>query len=218
MEKAHPGQLQGEKPFVLMVDNYDSFTWNLVDLVRRYLPVKVIRNDELTAREALALKPSAILISPGPGRPGDSGMCPELMQLAAGAIPLLGVCLGCQLLGQWAGAEVVRAQRPMHGKTSLVYHDGAGVFAHLPNPVSVMRYHSLVIAPGSLPLGLEVSAWTAEGEIMGVIHPETGMEGLQFHPESVLTPLGGAMIGRWMQKAGIIQEEELTLTSGRRTG
>lgn len=184
---------------ILVIDNYDSFTWNLVDILRRGTrPVKVIRNDDCTAEEAFSLNPDGILISPGPGRPQDSGISAKLVQLANGKIPVLGICLGHQLLGEMFGARLIHASAPVHGKTSKVRHDGKGIFLGLDQPMRVMRYHSLLLEAESLPDELRVTAQTAQGEIMGIQHNFLNFTGVQFHPESVLTEKGDRILHNWM--------------------
>jgi anthranilate synthase/aminodeoxychorismate synthase-like glutamine amidotransferase len=176
---------------ILLVDNYDSFTYNLYQYLGQLgAETRVIRNDELTAQAALALRPERIVISPGPGTPDEAGITLDLIRAAAGQVPLLGVCLGHQALGQAFGGKVVRAAKLMHGKTSEIHHDGRTVFAGLPVPFTATRYHSLVVDRESVPACLEVSAWTAEGTVMGLRHRELPLEGVQFHPESILTHAG----------------------------
>lgn len=198
---------------ILVIDNYDSFTWNLVDILRRGThPVKVVRNDAITLAEALALRPSGLLISPGPGRPSDSGISLVLAEALVGKIPVLGICLGHQLLGELFGAELLHAAAPVHGKTSLVQHDGKGIFAGLPNPMRVMRYHSLLLDNISSSSELKVCATTSAGEIMGIRHNFLNFAGVQFHPESVLTEQGDAIIRNWMEtipsEAGVTSSQE----------
>ena len=176
---------------ILLVDNYDSFTYNLYQYLGQLgAETRVIRNDELSATEALALRPERIVISPGPGTPDEAGITLDLIRAAAGQVPLLGVCLGHQALGQAFGGKVVRAAKLMHGKTSEIHHDGRTVFAGLPDPFTATRYHSLVVDRGSVPSCLEVSAWTDDGTVMGLRHRELPLEGVQFHPESILTHAG----------------------------
>ncbi|MDX2282606.1 MAG: aminodeoxychorismate/anthranilate synthase component II [Bacteroidia bacterium] len=182
---------------ILILDNYDSFTYNLVDLVRRYTQVQVFRNDAISPEAAEALRPAGLLISPGPGRPEDAGISGALLRLWMGRIPVLGVCLGHQLIGSVLGGQVVHASRPVHGKTSQIDHAGQSLFAGLPSPLRVMRYHSLILAP-DLPQGLDVTARTADGEIMAIHHPGLQLTGVQFHPESVLTEGGDRMIQNWL--------------------
>jgi len=188
------------RPRLLLIDNYDSFTYNLVQaFLVLGAEVSVYRNDALTPQAALALAPSHLCISPGPGTPYDAGVSMDMIRAFAGRIPVLGVCLGHQSIVEVFGGKVVRAERLMHGKTSLVRHDGRTVFAGLPQPCEVGRYHSLIAAPTSLPAELEVSARTAEGEIMGVRHRALTVEGVQFHPESILTPDGPTLMGNFLK-------------------
>ena len=188
------------KPRLLLIDNYDSFTYNLVQaFLVLGAEVEVHRNDALTPAAARALAPSHLCISPGPGTPRDAGVSMDMIREFAGRIPVLGVCLGHQSIVAVFGGEVVRADRLMHGKTSFVRHDGRTLFAGLPQPCEVGRYHSLIAAPASLPTILEVSARTAEGEIMAVRHRTLAVEGVQFHPESILTPEGPKMLGAFLQ-------------------
>ena len=176
---------------VLLVDNYDSFTYNLYQYLGELeADVRVVRNDALSAQEAIALRPRAIVISPGPGNPDQAGISLELIRQAAGKVPLLGVCLGHQALGQAFGGKVVRAPKLMHGKTSVIHHDGRTVFAGLPQAFTATRYHSLVVARETVPDCLEVSAWTEDGIVMGLRHRQHRLEGVQFHPESILTRAG----------------------------
>jgi anthranilate synthase component 2 len=184
---------------VLMVDNYDSFTYNLVQyLAELGATVDVRRNDAVTVDEVEALAPDAVVISPGPCTPREAGVSVPVIQRVAGRIPLLGVCLGHQAIGAAFGGDIVRAPRIMHGKTSPIHHDGRGVFAGLPDPFEATRYHSLVIDPASLPAELERTAWTDEGEIMGVRHRSALVEGVQFHPESILTLVGKRLLGNFL--------------------
>ena len=176
---------------ILLVDNYDSFTYNLYQYLGQLgQETRVVRNDELTAEQALALRPERIVISPGPGNPDEAGITLDLIRAAAGVVPLLGVCLGHQALGQAFGGKVVRAGRIMHGKTSEIEHDGRSVFAGLPNPFTATRYHSLMVERESVPDVLEISAWTGDGTVMGLRHRHLPLEGVQFHPESILTHAG----------------------------
>jgi anthranilate synthase/aminodeoxychorismate synthase-like glutamine amidotransferase len=187
------------KPRLLLIDNYDSFTYNLVQaFLVLGAEVLVFRNDELTVEAARALAATHLCISPGPGTPYDAGVSMPMIEAFAGRIPVLGVCLGHQAITAVFGGRVVRNWRLMHGKTSPVEHDRLGVFAGLPQPLEVGRYHSLVAEPGSLPAELLVTARTAEGEIMGIRHRTLGVEGVQFHPESVLTPAGPALLGNFL--------------------
>jgi anthranilate synthase/aminodeoxychorismate synthase-like glutamine amidotransferase len=184
---------------LLLIDNYDSFTYNLVQAFRALgAAVSVFRNDAISAREALALGPTHLCISPGPGTPADAGVSAELVRAFSGRIPVLGVCLGHQVIVAVSGGRVARAARPMHGKTSLLKHDGAGVFAGLAQGCLVGRYHSLVAVPESLPDSLVVTATTPEGEVMGVRHRREPTEGVQFHPESILTPDGPRLLENFL--------------------
>ena len=187
---------------LLLVDNYDSFTYNLYQYLGELgAETRVVRNDEITVERALATGTDAIVISPGPGTPDQSGITLELIRRAAGRFPLLGVCLGHQALGQAFGGRVVRAATLMHGKTSEVRHDGRTLFAGLPDPFTATRYHSLVVAPDSVPECLEVSAWTDEGTVMGLRHRELPLEGVQFHPESILTSSGKDLLANFLRLA-----------------
>jgi anthranilate synthase/aminodeoxychorismate synthase-like glutamine amidotransferase len=185
---------------VLLVDNYDSFTYNLYQYFGELgAETRVVRNDAMTADEALALGPRAIVISPGPGTPDQAGITLELIRKAAGRVPLLGVCLGHQALGQAFGGRVVRAPKLMHGKTSEVHHDGRTIFRGLPNPFTATRYHSLIVAKDSVPAELEVSAWTEDGLVMGLRHRRLALEGVQFHPESILTVAGKELLRNFLE-------------------
>ena len=187
------------KPRLLLIDNYDSFTYNLLQgFLVLGAEVSVYRNDALSTQAALALAPSHLCISPGPGTPYDAGVSMDMIRAFAGRIPVLGVCLGHQSIVEVFGGKVVRADRLMHGKTSQVQHDGRTLFAGLPQPCEVGRYHSLIAAPASMPAELEVSARTAEGEIMGVRHRQLLVEGVQFHPESILTPEGPRLMSNFL--------------------
>jgi anthranilate synthase/aminodeoxychorismate synthase-like glutamine amidotransferase len=191
------------KPRLLLIDNYDSFTYNLVQaFLVLGADVSVYRNDALSTEAARALAPSHLCISPGPGTPYDAGVSMDMIRAFAGRIPVLGVCLGHQAIVEVFGGKVVRADRLMHGKTSQVQHDGRTLFAGLPQPCEVGRYHSLIAAPGSMPPQLEVSARTAEAEIMGVRHRELLIEGVQFHPESILTPEGPRLMSNFLGLSG----------------
>ena len=194
------------QPRLLLIDNYDSFTYNLVQaFLVLGAEVEVIRNDEITIEQALAKDITHLCISPGPGTPHDAGVSIPMIRAFAGRLPIFGVCLGHQSIVEAFGGDVVRAPRLMHGKTSLVNHDGRTLFEGLDQPCEVGRYHSLIAAPDKVPAVLEVCATTAEGEIMAVRHREFVIEGVQFHPESVLTPQGPQLRGNF-----------LTLTGGRR--
>jgi len=186
---------------VLLVDNYDSFTYNLYQYLGELgAEVRVVRNDELSAEAALALSPERIVISPGPGTPDQAGITLDLIRRAAGRIPVLGVCLGHQALGQAFGGEVRRAPKLMHGKTSQIHHDGRSVFARLPDPFTATRYHSLVVERDSVPESLEISAWTDDGIVMGLRHREYPLEGVQFHPESILTTVGKDLLRNFLEQ------------------
>ena len=188
---------------VLVIDNYDSFVYNLVQYLGELGAEPLVhRNDTITVDEAVALEPDAVLISPGPGTPDDAGVSNAVITAFAGRRPVLGVCLGHQCIGQVFGGTVVRAGQVMHGKTSLIRHDNRGVFAGLPDPFDATRYHSLVIEPASMPDVLVRTAWTAEGEIMGVRHRTLFVEGVQFHPESILTAHGKALLGNFLGRLG----------------
>ena len=185
---------------LLMIDNYDSFTYNLVQYFGELgEEVKVFRNDEITLAEIAALAPARIVISPGPCSPAEAGISVEAIKAFAGKIPLLGVCLGHQSIGAAFGGEIVRAKELMHGKTSPVHHTDQGVFRGLPNPLTVTRYHSLAIRRDTLPDCLEVTAWTDDGEIMGVRHRTLNVEGVQFHPESILTERGHDLLRNFLR-------------------
>jgi anthranilate synthase/aminodeoxychorismate synthase-like glutamine amidotransferase len=186
---------------LLMIDNYDSFTYNLVQyLAELGADVEVRRNDAVGLDDVQALAPDGIVISPGPCTPREAGVSVPLIQRFGGQIPILGVCLGHQAIGAAFGGDVVRAPRIMHGKTSPIRHDGTGVFAGLPDPFDATRYHSLVIDPGTLPPALLRNAWTEEGEIMGVRHRNLFVEGVQFHPESILTLEGKRLLGNFLSR------------------
>jgi len=191
------------RPRLLLIDNYDSFTYNLVQaFLVLGAEVLVYRNDEITLEAADALGPTHLCISPGPGTPYDAGVSMAMIGHFAGRIPVFGVCLGHQSITEVFGGKVVRNWRLMHGKTSLVDHDGRGVFAGLPQPLEVGRYHSLVAEPSSMPPELLVTATTAEGEIMGIRHATLVVEGVQFHPESVLTPQGPSLMRNFLAMSG----------------
>ena len=189
---------------ILVVDNYDSFTYNLVHhLAELGAPSRVVRNDALSAADALAMRPQAVLLSPGPCTPDAAGITLDLLRTAPETLPILGVCLGHQAIGQAFGGEVVRAQALMHGKTSPVRHTAQGVFAGLPDPFTAVRYHSLSVRREGLPDVLEVTAWTDNGEIMGLAHRTRPIHGVQFHPESHGTPIGHALLANFLHLAGI---------------
>jgi anthranilate synthase component II len=186
---------------LLMIDNYDSFTYNIVqyfgelgEIVRTY------RNDEITIEQIEALQPDRICISPGPKAPKDAGISVEVFKHFKGKMPILGVCLGHQAIGEAFGGKVVRAKQVMHGKTSVIAHTGVGVFKDIPSPCTVIRYHSLAIERASLPSCLEVTAWTDDGEIMGVRHKQYDIEGVQFHPESILSEHGHKLLKNFLER------------------
>jgi anthranilate synthase/aminodeoxychorismate synthase-like glutamine amidotransferase len=188
---------------LLVIDNYDSFTYNLVQYLGELgQEVRVVRNDELPAIAVAGLGPTHIVISPGPCTPNEAGISLEIIERYAGQIPILGVCLGHQSIGQAFGGKVVRAGRVMHGKTSAIFNDQRGVFTGLPTPFEATRYHSLLVERASLPDCLEVTAWTAEQEIMGLRHKTLPVEGVQFHPESFLTLVGKDLLRNFLQRKG----------------
>ncbi len=184
---------------LLMIDNYDSFTYNLVQYFQELgEDVRVFRNDEIGLHDIQKLKPGTIVISPGPCTPNEAGVSVPVIQEFSGKIPILGVCLGHQSIGQAFGGNIIRAKKVMHGKTSMIRHDAKGVFKDLPNPFEATRYHSLVIEKESLPSCLEITAWTDDGEIMGVRHKQLKVEGIQFHPESILTTEGKHLLKNFL--------------------
>ncbi|RMG14634.1 MAG: aminodeoxychorismate/anthranilate synthase component II [Deltaproteobacteria bacterium] len=188
---------------ILVVDNYDSFTYNLVQyLLELGAAVEVVRNDEVTVEAVEAQAPTGILVSPGPCTPKEAGISVPLIRRLAGVVPILGVCLGHQAIAAAFGGRIVRAGRIMHGKTSPILHRGEGVFAGLPSPFTATRYHSLLVERASLPEVLEVSAWTEEGEIMGLRHRQLPVEGVQFHPESILSEHGHDLLANWLRQMG----------------
>ena len=191
---------------ILMIDNYDSFTYNLVQYLGELgAEVETVRNDAVGIEDIKGLRPEGIVISPGPCTPNEAGICLEVVDRLASAYPILGVCLGHQCIGQAFGAKVVRADRIMHGKTSMIYHRSQGVFAGLPQPFEATRYHSLVLDPDSIPPTLSVLAWTEfEGghEIMGVKHRDLNVQGVQFHPESILTTSGHDLLRNFLESIG----------------
>ncbi len=186
---------------LLMIDNYDSFTYNLVQYFGELgADVRVYRNDQIAVAEIEQLKPDHIVVSPGPCTPNEAGVSVETIRTLGGKIPILGVCLGHQSIGQAYGGRIVRAKLLMHGKTSMIHHKNVGVFSGLPDPFEATRYHSLVIERESLPDVLEVTAWTDDGEIMGVRHKQLAVEGVQFHPESILTQYGHEMLANFLKQ------------------
>jgi len=185
---------------LLVIDNYDSFTYNLVQyLAELGRQVKVVRNDEVTVEEIVRIGPEHIVISPGPCTPNEAGVSLAVIEQLAGKIPILGVCLGHQAIGQAFGGKVVRAKEVVHGKTSRIFHDDKGVFRGLPNPFEATRYHSLIVKRETLPDCLEITAWTEEGEIMGLRHKEFPVHGVQFHPESILTQDGKRLLENFLK-------------------
>jgi anthranilate synthase component II len=200
---------------ILLIDNYDSFTYNLYQFLSELgAEIEVVRNDQITVDEILARRSefSAIVVSPGPCTPTEAGICVPLIRAVAGVIPILGVCLGHQSIGEAFGGKVVRAPEVLHGKTSQIFHSGQGVFAGLPSPFTATRYHSLIVERSSLPAQLEVAAETADGIIMGLRHRELPVEGVQFHPESILTPVGKQLLANFIGAgAPAIDEPQLAL-------
>ena len=187
---------------ILLIDNYDSFTFNLVHFLGDLgAACEVVRNDQLTVSDAMARRPEAIVISPGPATPNEAGICLELIAAAAGRIPLLGVCLGHQAIGQVFGGEVIRAPSPMHGKISAVSHGGTDIFEGLPSPFNATRYHSLIVRQESFPAVLEATAHTADGLVMGLRHRTMAVFGVQFHPESIASEHGHAMLRNFLRIA-----------------
>ena len=203
------------KPRLLLIDNYDSFTYNLVQaFLVLDAEVSVYRNDALTVDEARALAPTHLCISPGPGTPYDAGVSMDMIRAFAGRIPLLGVCLGHQSIVEVFGGKVVRAERLMHGKTSTLEHDGRTIFEGMTQSCEVGRYHSLIAAPASMPRELEVSARTAEGEIMAVRHQALVVEGVQFHPESILTPEGPKLLANFLKETAAVRTAPAPVGTG----
>ena len=189
---------------ILVVDNYDSFTFNLVHyLAELGAQTHVVRNDALTAAEAFAMKPEAILLSPGPCSPNEAGICLDVIRTAPDTLPIFGVCLGHQAMGQAFGGEVIRAKQLMHGKTSPIHHEGRSVFAGLPSPFTATRYHSLAVRAETLPDVLEITARTADGEIMGLAHRTRPIHGVQFHPESIATEHGHDLLANFLDLANV---------------
>jgi anthranilate synthase/aminodeoxychorismate synthase-like glutamine amidotransferase len=194
------------KPYVLVVDNYDSFTYNLVQYLGELgARVEVYKNDVIDVAQVRSKAPNGVLISPGPCTPNEAGVSLDLLSSLGGVLPIFGVCLGHQAIGQAYGGHVVRASRLMHGKTSPILHDGRGLFAGLPSPFDATRYHSLLVERESVPSCLEITAWTAEGEIMGLRHREHDVEGVQFHPESVLTIEGKRLVANWLKRLAHVE-------------
>jgi anthranilate synthase component 2 len=198
-------QTASESAMILVIDNYDSFTFNLVHYLEELgAPTKVVRNDAITVAEAMAMTPQAVLLSPGPCSPNEAGICLDLIGAAADArLPLLGVCLGHQALGQAFGGDVIRAPQVMHGKTSAISHGGTGVFTGLPSPFSATRYHSLIVDAATLPACFAVNATSPDGIIMGMHHNELPLHAVQFHPESIATEHGHALLANFLRLADI---------------
>ena len=189
---------------ILVIDNYDSFTYNLVHYVNELgAQTHVVRNDKLTVQDALAMNAEAVLLSPGPCTPDEAGICLPLLRAAPEDLPILGVCLGHQAIGQAYGGTVIRAQQLMHGKTSQIHHEGKGIFKGIPSPFTGARYHSLSVRREDLPAELEVTAWTDDGEIMGFQHRTRPVHGVQFHPESIATEHGHELLANFLDLAGV---------------
>lgn len=187
---------------VLLIDNYDSFTYNLVHYFETLgADMKIVRNDAATSEELFAISPKAVVISPGPSSPKNAGVCVDFIKKYAGKVPIFGVCLGMQSIGYAFGADIVLARRTMHGKTSMVTHDSTGVFRGMPNPIEVVRYHSLAVAENTLPKCLRVTARAEDGEVMGIRHTDFLVEGVQFHPESIMTFGGKRMLENFLLEA-----------------
>lgn len=187
---------------VLLIDNYDSFTYNLVHYFETLgADMKIVRNDAATSEELFAMSPTAVVISPGPSSPKNAGVCVDFIKKYAGKVPIFGVCLGMQSIGYAFGADIVLARRTMHGKTSMVTHDSTGVFRGMPNPIEVVRYHSLAVAENTLPKCLRVTARAEDGEVMGIRHTDFLVEGVQFHPESIMTFGGKRMLENFLLEA-----------------
>lgn len=187
---------------VLLIDNYDSFTFNLVHYFETLgADMKIVRNDAATSEELFAMSPKAVVISPGPSSPKNAGVCVDFIKKYAGKVPIFGVCLGMQSIGYAFGADIVLARRTMHGKTSMVTHDSTGVFRGMPNPIEVVRYHSLAVAENTLPKCLRVTARAEDGEVMGIRHTDFLVEGVQFHPESIMTFGGKRMLENFLLEA-----------------
>jgi para-aminobenzoate synthetase component II len=191
---------------ILMIDNYDSFTYNLVQFLGELgEELRVFRNDKITLDEIEQLQPNQIIISPGPCTPNEAGISLQVIEKFSGSIPILGVCLGHQSIAQAFGGKVIRSERLMHGKTSPIYHNGKTIFAGLPSPFTATRYHSLIVERDTLPDCLEITAWTEEGEIMGIRHKAFNVEGVQFHPESIMTEYGKQLLANFthVQRLGV---------------
>ena len=186
---------------ILMIDNYDSFTYNIVQYIQEIgYDVTVYRNNKITLNEIETLQPKSIFLSPGPGTPNEAGMCMEIITRFSNSIPIFGVCLGHQAIAQAFGGKIIRAKEVMHGKTSKIIHDGKTIFKKIPVPFNAMRYHSLIVDPNTIPSCLEITAWSETGEIMGVRHKEFAVEGVQFHPESILSEFGKNLLNNFIEK------------------
>ena len=195
---------------ILVIDNYDSFTYNLVHYLNELGADTVVhRNDDLTVQEALGLRPNAVLLSPGPKAPDQAGICLPLLRGAPDDLAILGVCLGHQAIGQAYGGDVIRAKAVMHGKTSLIHHNDQGIFKGLPNPFTATRYHSLAVDKATLPAELEITAWTEDGEIMGVQHKTRPVYGVQFHPESIATEGGHQLLANFLDLAKVKRDAQI---------
>ena len=195
---------------ILVIDNYDSFTYNLVHYLNELGADTVVhRNDDLSVQEALGLKPNAVLLSPGPKAPDQAGICLPLLRGAPDDLAILGVCLGHQAIGQAYGGDVIRAKAVMHGKTSLIHHNDQGIFKGLPNPFTATRYHSLAVDKATLPAELEITAWTDDGEIMGVQHKTRPVYGVQFHPESIATEGGHQLLANFLDLAKVKRDAQI---------
>ncbi len=191
---------------ILFIDNYDSFTYNLVDLLGQLNPdLMVVRNDQITIPEIQSLQPAGIIISPGPGNPADAGISCQLIRHFYDRIPILGVCLGHQCIGEVFGARIVRAPQPVHGKTSRIYHNQRGLFQNIPSPFTATRYHSLIVEKNSLPESLTAIAFTKDNLIMALRHRQYPVYGVQFHPESILTPVGHRILKNWLEEVRTIE-------------
>ncbi len=202
---------------ILLIDNYDSFVYNLARYFERLdQPTRVVRNDAIDVNRIAALKPSAIILSPGPCTPAEAGCSLDVVRRLAGTVPMLGVCLGHQAIAAALGAAIVRAREPMHGRTSQVWHAGQSVFAGLPNPLTACRYHSLVVDRATLPDCLEVTAWTPDQTIMAVAHRQWPLVGVQFHPESILTDEGYPLLANFLRASGIAAPKALPAMSSER--
>ncbi len=202
--------VKGAEMMLLVIDNYDSFTYNIVQYLEELgSSVLVRRNDKINLTEVRSLRPTAIVLSPGPCTPDQAGICLELVLEADQTTPVLGVCLGHQCIGQAFGAKVVRAPVLMHGKTSLVHHNGRDLYRGLPNPFTAARYHSLVVARSGFPEELEIAAWTETGDIMGIRHVHLPLFGVQFHPESIMTDVGKSFLGRFMDVCSTVERKVL---------